>query len=176
MNQSEKHRHFVDLLVENQNGLFAYLFALLHSRDDAEEVFQQTSLVLWRKFDDFEPGTNFFRWAAQIAQFEVLNYLKGRRRSRLRFSDEVIEQLAVVTPEVEVDSADARRDALAACLDKLKPEDRQLVTDCYGNQVAVRELSVRLGRPQTSVHNSLRRIRTWLLGCVERTLAAEGRP
>ncbi|MCG8585659.1 MAG: sigma-70 family RNA polymerase sigma factor [Pirellulales bacterium] len=175
MNQDDKQREFVDLLVENQNRLFAYLFAVLRNRDDTEEVFQQTSLVLWRKFDDFELGTNFFRWAAQVAQYELMSFFKSRRRSRLVFSDETVELLGIDAPELDHDEDGPRRDAMAKCLDKLKPDDRKLVVDCYGNQLSVRELADELGRSRTSVHNSLRRIREWLMGCIERTLAAEDR-
>ena len=39
-----------------------------------EDVFQAANLVLWRKFDQFEPGTNFFAWACQIIRYEVLKY------------------------------------------------------------------------------------------------------
>ena len=130
MNQSEQHQQFVDLLVEHQNQLFAYLFAMVHSRDDAEDLYQQTSLVLWQKFDKFESGSNFFRWAARTAQLEALNFLKYRRRSKLQFSSEVTEQLADAAEAASQQESD-RTDALLACMDKLNPEDRHLVLECY---------------------------------------------
>ena len=41
---------------------------------DAEDVLQEANLVLWRKFDQYQEGTNFFAWACQIIRYEVLKY------------------------------------------------------------------------------------------------------
>jgi RNA polymerase sigma-70 factor (ECF subfamily) len=49
---------------------------LVFSHQDAEEVFQNTSVVLWNKFGEFQPGSNFFAWASQVAYYEVLNYMR----------------------------------------------------------------------------------------------------
>ena len=136
MNQSEQHQLFVDLLVEHQNQLFAYLFAMVHSRDDAEELYQQTSLVLWRKFDKFESGSNFFRWAARTAQLEALNFLKYRRRSKLQFCSEVIEQLA--------DAAEAA-----------SQQESDRTTDSSSRPSVVR-FSPKLPQANSNVGNSLR--------------------
>ena len=45
---------------------------------DAEEVFQNTSVVLWNKFGEFSAGSNFFAWASRVAYFEVLSLMKQR--------------------------------------------------------------------------------------------------
>ena len=73
-----------------ESWLFAYLMALLGNRDDAEEVFQETTLALWRSFGDFQPGTDFVRWAKRVAFHRVLTYRKQRQRHGIPQSEEFL--------------------------------------------------------------------------------------
>ena len=49
-----RYERFVTLFARIHDNLFSYIFSLLPHWSDAEDVFQQASLVLWRKFDDFQ--------------------------------------------------------------------------------------------------------------------------
>ena len=42
-------------LRQHQTQLFGYIYSLVRDLDDADDLFQQTSLVLWDKFDQFDP-------------------------------------------------------------------------------------------------------------------------
>jgi hypothetical protein len=53
---------FLELYSHNYPRLQYYLMSLLPTADDAADVLQETSLVLWRKFAAYETGTNFFAW------------------------------------------------------------------------------------------------------------------
>ena len=127
--------------------------------------------MLWKKAATFEPGTNFFAWAAQVARFEILKCRRRYARSRLRFTDEF---MTAVADEVEErsDLLEARRHALAHCLDKLRPKDRELIELRYRSEDDAKDLADRLGRPANSVYQSIGRIRKTLLKCIERRVAA----
>ena len=120
----------MELFVESEQALRSFILSQVHNWADTGEILQQTSLILWRKFDQYEPGTSFRSWAFKIARFEVLNFVKKQRRSKLVFSDATLELLAVEDPREE-DALEEQRDALAECLKKLKPEKRRLLRDCY---------------------------------------------
>jgi DNA-directed RNA polymerase specialized sigma24 family protein len=49
-----QYERFVQLFAQVHDNLLAYIFSLLPHWSDAEDVFQQTSLVLWRKFGEFQ--------------------------------------------------------------------------------------------------------------------------
>ena len=53
-----------------------YIYALVHNMNDAEDIYQQTSVILWRKFEEYEAESDFFRWASIIARYEVLNFFR----------------------------------------------------------------------------------------------------
>jgi RNA polymerase sigma-70 factor (ECF subfamily) len=50
---------FVRLYSTHERRLRAYVLCLLPRWSDAEEVSQQVSLILWKKFDRFRAGSIF---------------------------------------------------------------------------------------------------------------------
>ncbi len=170
-----KAERFVRLLATCQRRVFLYALGLVYNAADAEEILQETNLVLWRKFDQYQPGTNFAHWACRIAHFEVLKFRERQARQRRLFTSEFIEALAVDSEE-SLDELDARREALAACLEKLRKTDRQLVLRRYQERATTRSVAKALGRSVQGTRKSLHRIRMALLACIERTLTAEEHP
>ena len=80
--------------VQHQRVLFVFLRTLLNDSADAEEVLQETSIVLWRKRHQFVAGTSFVKWAMSVAKLEALKFLRGRKRLPQPLGEEVMEKLA----------------------------------------------------------------------------------
>ena len=161
------------MLATCQRRVFLYALGLVHNPNDAEEILQQTNLVLWRKFDQFEQGTDFDRWACRIAYYEVLKARENQGRMRLLSSD-FIDTMAAEA-EKSLDLLDDRREALSGCLKKLREKDRYLVMRRYQHRATTRSVAETLGRSVQGTRKSLHRIRMALLACIERTLAARER-
>ena len=68
---SSPHDRFIERFVRSQDRIYAYVATVLPNRTDAEEVFQQTSLVLWQKWRELGPSRDFVRWACGMAHHEV---------------------------------------------------------------------------------------------------------
>ncbi len=168
-----RYEEFVMLFARTEPALHSFVLSLVPNWADAEEILQQTSFILWRKFDQFEPGSSFRHWACQIARFEVLNFRKKHRRDRHLFCDELFESLTAEAVE-QTDLRDAERHALADCLTKLPENLRELVGRCYAEGATVRQVAEQLGRSANSVYKRLNRTRETLLKCIRRTLSAEG--
>jgi RNA polymerase sigma-70 factor (ECF subfamily) len=171
---SDRNELFVELLTLHQRRLYGFIYTLVPNQADAEDLLQQTSLVLWRKFDGFDLDTDFSAWACRIAHFEVLNHLKQKRRSRVVFNDELIARLAEIRDErLELHSAD--RAALTGCVEELVESDRKLIELCYTTKRNIKAAAEALNRPVASVYTSLVRVRRILMECIRRTNAGEGR-
>src|SRR6516162_2155469 len=120
MDSSPEHDQFVERFVRSQDRIYAYVATLLPNRTDAEEVFQQTSLVLWKKWQQFDPDRDFVRWACGMAHHEVRNFLrKHAEKRRVYLSEDVLEEVARVRLDLH-DVLEARRRALRECLARLK--------------------------------------------------------
>ncbi|NLS93030.1 MAG: sigma-70 family RNA polymerase sigma factor [Planctomycetaceae bacterium] len=170
----QKGELFARLLGRCQRKVFLYALGLIHNAADAEEVLQETNIVLWRKFDEYEPGTSFESWACRVAYFEVLKYREKTARERRVFSLELVETLAAEAEKV-ADEFDDRRDALQGCLTKLRDVDRKLVLNRYRPGATTRGLAEAAGRSVQGTRKSLHRVRMTLLECIQRTLTAEAR-
>ena len=165
---------YASLLRQHQTQLFGYIYSLVRDLDDADDLFQQTSLVLWDKFDQFDCSKSFINWACGVARYEVLNFLRSRSRKRLYFSDELNLALVEAHESLEQERLEERRSALAGCMKKLRQKDRELLEACYERSACLPEVARAWGRSTHSVHNSLRRIRRVLFECVQRGLAQGG--
>lgn len=167
---------FAEYLRQEQTRLYAYIHSLVRDLNDTDDLFQQTTLIIWKKFGDFDPGRSFFAWACGIARLEVASFLRGRARQRLYFSDDLSVLLIEAQAETTNEELEDRREALGRCVEKLRQRDRELLAECYGDSPGIHEAAGRRGRSPQSVYNSLRRIRRALFECVTFTLAHESRP
>ncbi len=172
--EPQRAEQFVRLLTESQRLLYVHILGLLASSADADEVLQETNLVLWRKAADFQPGSNFVAWACRVAYFEVLAFQKRRGWERLSFEPQLLEKLASESAD-RADHFDARRQALALCLSKLSPRDRDLILRRYQSSNSAAAIAGQVGRTVQATYQALHRIRTGLSICIRRTLAAEER-
>lgn len=174
--EQQRKAAFADLLRQEQSRLFGYIHSLVRDLNDTDDLFQQVAMILWRKFDDFDPTRSFFAWACGVARLETANFLRSRGRQRLYFSDELNLLLVEAQTEFSNDEGEARRAALAGCVEKLRERDRELVLECYGRAAGVQDAAGRSSRSPQSVYNSLRRIRRALFECIRRTVEQQTRP
>lgn len=171
-NQTET---FVRLFAQSQYEIHSYVLTLLHNWADADDVMQTTSIVLWRKFEQFQPDTDFVAWACRIAKFEVNNFRRVKGRDRLFFDDSLLESLATVRLSMG-EQLQTERELIDDCVAKLKPDDRELIHRCYGRKtVTAKDVAGELGRPTNTVYKALIRIRRTLYECVQRTSSARDR-
>jgi RNA polymerase sigma-70 factor, ECF subfamily len=173
--QSRK-AEFTTYLAGAQARLYGYIHSLIPDINDADDLYQQTALVLWNKFGEFDRGRDFFAWACGVARGEAANFARRRARQRLYLSADV--NLLLVEAHAEFTNAeqDDRRAALTRCVEKLPPADRELLTECYREPDGVHAAANRRSRSPHSVYNSLRRIRKALYDCVNRALARKPDP
>ena len=164
---------FLQFFTQNHKRIRAYIFALLHNREGAEDVFQSTTLALWRKFEQFNPEGDFLAWACSFAYLEVRNHFRTASRDRLRFNDELLKTLA--DERLQREQRTRRRSAaLEQCIKKLPKRDRELVEEAYNGRQTIKELAAQRERAVQTLYNRLNFIRQTLFGCVEKKLVGEG--
>jgi RNA polymerase sigma-70 factor, ECF subfamily len=163
---------FVQLFAKNQRGIQAYLWTLVPNRADCEDLMQETSVSLWRKWPEFDQQRDFFRWACGIAFIEVLRFRRKNASQRLWFSDELIETLAVEFVDSS-DLYDLRTAALQSCLEKLGERDRKIIEARYRGGASAEQVAEEMSRPVSSLYKMVARIRDRLYSCIEGTLARQ---
>lgn len=163
----------VRLLSEYQGELFRYIFALLPHEEDARDVLQETSVALYRKFDEYDPSKPFLAWAYRFAYLETLKQRDRNARNRRYLSHDVVDLLARER-EAHEPILEARLLALDDCLSRLPPDDGDLIRRCYRDKVRVDDLVRQVGTSRRSLFRRLERIRKALFECVSSRIAEGG--
>jgi RNA polymerase sigma-70 factor (ECF subfamily) len=163
---------FVALLTGSQRKLHAFIFSLVWNPADADDILQETNLVLLKKAAEYDSTREFLPWALTIARFQTLAGLKRRQRLRFVFDDTLAMFLADDAAR-EDPVLEARRLALATCLQKLPAVSRELLIRRYEPKAVVGDMAAGLGLSLKTLSDRLRRIRQKLLDCINRTLAEE---
>ena len=173
-NDGSHDEEFVRLLAQHQRLLFEYLVAALGRPLDAEEVLQETFVILWRERDSFILGTNFVGWSVAIARNQIRKFRRSEARHAHLPADDVLEQLA---DEVAAEGvlADQRQQALEPCLELLRDRDRRLLMDAYSSKSTKKVLAETLGMPLDTMYTTLSRLRRRLFECIERRVATDGK-
>ena len=149
--------------------LLRYILSLVGNRHDAEDVLQRASVVMWRRFETFEPGSDFIAWATTVAFYEVRNFQRITGRSRLEFDDELMETLAAERAQ-HVRQWSPRVEALEACMEKLDAANRGLVESIYTRGLEAAAVAQQQGRSAQTIYNKLNFIRRALAECVQRRM------
>jgi RNA polymerase sigma-70 factor (ECF subfamily) len=166
---------FLRALTEAQPALRAYCEASLGHGEEAKDAWQRTNMVLWRKSREWQPGTKFLRWALTVARFEVLAVIRDRQRERLVFADDVAELMADAAAS-EVATHDLLREALAHCIEKLQPRQREVLAAHYVFGHSLAEIAAARGAGLSATKVLLLRVRRSLAECIERQTIREVHP
>src|SRR5580704_11685881 len=129
-NETESRKRLMALMTRHQRQIFSYIYAMVPDRHDAEDLLQETSLVICEKFDNFEDGTDFAAWACQIAYWRIRYSRQKFARCKVVFNQEVLDAVAQTASEM-TEELDDRHVALSHCLSKLPMRDRELVLTRY---------------------------------------------
>lgn len=171
---SAKAAQFTDLLHASRGRIFGYIYALVRNQTDAEDLFQETAIQLWKRFNEFDTNADFGRWATRFAHYTVLNFIRVSSRRRTFFSEELLEQIARVHESESTELYVARTEALSHCFERLPKADQQLVESCYMSNRTMKEVAVEKQRTVGAVYQAISRIRRALLSCIEKTVARSG--
>ena len=75
-------QRFISLFLRSEREIFRYVAALVPNVSDAEDIVQQTALVLWEKFDAYDPE-------AARQKLKLLYLSCGNRDGLIRISQGV---------------------------------------------------------------------------------------
>ncbi len=166
-NQPSDPEELVELMTQFQGRLYVYILSLIGDADAANDVLQETDIVLWKESHQYVPGTNFKAWAFRIAHFQCMAYRQRRLRDRVVFSDEVVARLAIESKDLD-EGYEQRAAALARCLERIQPRSREALRLRYAEDVAVQEMATKMNCTSNAVSQLLFRARQWLIDCVKR--------
>ncbi len=169
---------FVKLLADHQTAIRSFVISLLPGAPGVDDVIQETNAVMWRKRAEFEPGTNYRAWALTIARFQVMSHRRVLKQRRWVTLDSDVAEVLADEIESQPDSAfiERRIEALRACIELVRPEDRDLLMQRYWHKTRLQDFAVIHGRSLGGLKVQLFRLRAALKRCIENRLPGECPP
>ncbi len=165
---------FVQLVVNHQPALRAFVLSLLPGSPEVDDVIQETNAEIWVKRGDFRIGTEFKSWMFSVAKFKVMAVWREQQRRKVwTVPDETLMKLVEQIEEGALDGTETHQLALRFCLARLKAEDRTLILNRYIVGQSLDKLAQEVGRKSDSIKVSLHRIRTALRACMKRRIHLE---
>ncbi|MDP4624534.1 MAG: sigma-70 family RNA polymerase sigma factor [Akkermansiaceae bacterium] len=166
---SDRGQLFSKLLIANRHRIYGFIYSLVQNHQGAEDLMQEVSMVLWRRFDQFEEGTDFAVWAFAVARYCTLNWRRKQARLPLALDDEDLMRLVDESMVVGCESSDLRDD-LHHCLGKLPDKLRKILWARYQKEEGANDIAANQGLSVRSVYLFLEKAHSLLLGCMQRRM------
>lgn len=156
---------FEALIRRHQLGLWRYLRSLGAPSDLAEDVMQDTFLVVMRRLNDDRGEAATATFLRQVGKHLLLR----RRRDQSRREAILIELGAAAwTRECGTDDGEGWQVAVRDCVANLDGRAKEVVQRFYGDGQTREQIAADLGMKDTGVKTLLQRVRTLLRECIER--------
>lgn len=137
------------------------LFGIPHRQ---EECFNDVLLKIWQNISDFDESKNTFKnWAAAIARYRAVDYLRQYKREveTMDIEDVVIaKEDRILAGMIEREISEE----VEMMLDSLKPIDRELFLKLYVEEQPIEQVSRETGMKKEVIYNHLSRSKRKLRG------------
>jgi RNA polymerase sigma-70 factor, ECF subfamily len=155
--------------------VYRFILRIVRDATTAEDLVSQVFLDVWRTAGQFQGRSQVSTWLLSIARFKALTAMRQRRFEDIDQED--VRQIpdGSDTPETSLDRSDTSA-ILRACVQKLSPAHREIITLVYYHEKSVEEVGQIIGIPQSTVKTRMfyarKQLAELLKGCgVERFAA-----
>jgi RNA polymerase sigma-70 factor len=159
---------FEVLMRQNAGHLMAFIRALVRNESLAEDVFQETLLVAWRRFDSFDRARPFGPWLRGIAHLTALAmFRKGKRE--IYVDSAVVEALEVRAEALERSWMGMEHNPLETlqdCVGRLPERYRDAVEILYRGDRSVADVAAATEMGLEAAKKRLQRARHLLADCL----------
>jgi len=162
---------FEILVREHSDMLMAYLRSLLGSRagTSADDLFQQSMLVAWRRLGDYDRSRPFGPWLRGIAQKLVLEHRRKGRGAPACTDPAVLQELDTrynQLCDLPGDSFRDRAERLIACMGKLPEAMRHAIELVYARGLLIQAAANSLDASEEAIKKRVQRGRQLLAECL----------
>lgn len=163
---------FFRLFSREDRKIYGFILALVLDVSAAEDIFQETCMILWKEFPGYDSDRSFLNWANGIAFNQVRKYRRKYQNKRLIFNDNLVTELAEDVSSM-VEEQSQRQLALTQCMQKLSPRERDLIDAYYGDRETAATVADRWKCSSHAIYKTIKKIRKVLFDCVNRRLSSE---
>ena len=150
MDSSDNKRdRVIKAALECRTELVAYARSLLGNYAAADDAVQETLLVVFKKFDQFQEGTSILAWCRSMVRIEVLRAKQRHQRERTLADRLLDDAISAAFDEFQAarrhDEAESWREALRRCLERVPDRSRAVLRARFVDELSYQQIGERLG-------------------------------
>lgn len=162
---------FEILVRENADSLSAFLRAGVNNQAAADDLFQETMLIAWRKIGEYDRTRPFGAWLRGIAKHLVFAYYRQAERE-IPFSSErvldCIDRQMIQIDRQPGDTFDEKIAALKECTARLEPPYQESIELHYRQGRTIEWIAQHMATTREAVQKRLQRARLQIAECLKR--------
>ena len=166
-NQRRAHAMFEVLLREHHRLLLAYARSLVTDEQVAEDLVQDSFVIAWEKFANFDTGRDFGSWMRGIIRYEYLHW--ARKKKEVVLEDAQLELLDARYASLY--SANCSQEeifqAVGNCTKSLPEHLGRIIHSIYHIGLTGPELATQEGISEPNLRKRLQRARDQIAQCLE---------
>lgn len=147
-----------------------FVHSLVPDFHTAQDILQDVSVTLFRKFAEYDPSRPFVAWAIGMAKYRILAEKRDAARSPISVHSDLVESLGQVAEEMQPE-LDQARSVLRNCLEGLPERSMQVLRLRYVELLKPGAIAKQEGIKPGALRTMLFRIRRLLERCIETQLA-----
>ncbi|MGH9664709.1 MAG: RNA polymerase sigma factor, partial [Bryobacteraceae bacterium] len=174
--QANDEMAFREVVERYQAKVFSIIYGILRNHNDAEDIAQQVFAKIYFSIKNFDFRSSLLTWIYKITVNECYDYLRKKRVRKLVYESDFSEEDSLRMENSEpamdqrapIDETLARRDLVTKLLEKVSPEDRNLILLKEVEGHSVEELSAMTGMNENTIKVKLFRTRQKLVKAAQR--------
>jgi RNA polymerase sigma factor (sigma-70 family) len=158
----KKDKRGIDYLYDSySSSLYGVILRIVRSEDLAEEILQDCFLKIWDKIELYDAGKGkLFTWMINIARNLALDKLRSKEFKKKSKTDELSSNVSMH----ETEKIYPEHIGVKEMLDKLSPEQKELIDlmyfKGYSQSEIAEEFGIPLGTIKTRVRAAMSKLRT----------------
>jgi len=170
--RSQSEAHFAELYNRYFPRIYSFVYTRLHNHAEAEEVVQETFLVVFRSFERYRGQSSLLSWIYGIAKNTANNSIRRAKSQseRIDFADEEDlfprPSLSIGTPGEQLD-LHRFQDQLSLRLEGLADWQAEIFEMRHFENLSIPEISERTTRSSDAVRSSLYRVKRIFLDAAQ---------
>lgn len=159
------------LVREHAEMLLTYIRATIRDPGTVDDIFQETMIVAWRRFDDYDQSRSLAAWLRGIAHKLILAHYSSRAKGAFYCSEVVLKALDQRLVHIDNQKGDTWKDKIAAletCIEHLPDSFRRCIELFYRSDCKTEEMARQMDTTREAVKKRLQRARGLLAECLRR--------
>ncbi len=167
---------YAELVKRNQRYVFTLALRFTRSREDAEEVAQDTFVKAYRSLASYQRSAKFSTWLYTIVYNTAMTYLRKKRLDTSSIDDEgngiQLESYGSMSEDLSVERK-SRSFYVNKAIENLLPDDATIINLFYQGEQSLEEIAKVMGMEANTVKVKLHRARQRLKNQLEIILGGE---